>query len=929
MSNILVTLIALCCNDIICCIAAQNESDESKYQSLQYITNFIQEHIWSRESNADPPPKNNFYIFHRMISYLIKNTTFIANYVRQIFAPYTLLEVMVIIIIGALFLHMKFPPAATNKKKITGRKESSIQDTKKESNVQDIAEDKDHPYKQLNEAEKNEYLRFRLERIPNDVHVNTIRYSLQPIIFSCYPKHGNSVTDKLLKMERSKLMRLVKNPKALSSKIQEMVYFQEAFEDDSSSEDEATKRQHHSTARHYDIIQQMNRNHKQNEKKEEVRDVETKAESEKALSDNSKCNVSTTATNHKTTAADRETLGLSVPLMIFNFMYGIVKIPINIVRFMVERVRSSVQNTVQEQQQQFEKTIYVKSSHKKKLTGKQGRKKKNLMNESGVNDIIVGTTTIPGSSDDYVSVLLKGSEDAIQNAIRMINDTIGTANVSCEIIDQPTHTEQREETATTSSTAASNSSEPRRPNLEDNIPEDSNVQPTPDDASSVTHTQEQNNAGNDAKDSAPAHQSFYKDRPNRDPNETTLFIRNISNETTEEDIRALFEPYGLKTNNKILNVVLIPVRGFCFIDFDGTDCISAIVNEATTSIKKDPKTGRKTKSSFMIHGRVLEVDGKVPKQQEPRRYRSHSPEADEREQWEHDFRRHRSLAKRDRLKKIREREELQQQLRKEEETRLAELAKQEEAAQQTKDQQRAEAEQLERNRAKATKKKNMKKEDTVVKVDAVANTEQAKDQEGASFLVVKEEEEDFYFTIEEPDNDPLLLFLQSQHQCIKGSVDEFYTWLVKSEDIDSMSALKEAVSDDVYLNEKMKKRDGSSGVKGFKLKPFQRAVREYDTKSTAKVHQSFPQCQKNIVSDTQEPPDELVCPISLVLMTNDPVVAADGITYERASIKDWFKKSKAKGNIIYSPVHGTKLKNLALTPNIGTRNMARAFKERS
>jgi hypothetical protein len=415
MSTIFVTLIfTFCSNNIICCIAAQNvnESDESKYPSLQYIT----------------------------------------NYIRQSFAPYTFLEVMVIIIIVAFFLHMKFPPAATKKKKSKGRKESSAQDTEEESNVQDIAEDLKDPYKQLNEAEKNEYLRFRLERIPNDVHVNTIRYSLYPIIFSCYPKHGNSVTDKLLKMERSKLMRLVKNhPKALASKIQEVVYFQEAFEDDSSSEDEATIRQHHSTARHYAIIQEMqtNRNHKQNEKKkEEVRDAETKAKSDKAKKkEHDKCYISTPTTNHKTSAANREAL-VSVPLMIFNFLYGIVKIPINIVRFIVERVRSSVQNTVPEEKQ-FEKTIYVKSSYKKKLTGKQGRKKKNLINESGVNDIIVGTTVIVGSTYDYVTVLLKGSEDAIQNAIELIQAAIGTANVSCERIDQPTNEEQVEETQST------------------------------------------------------------------------------------------------------------------------------------------------------------------------------------------------------------------------------------------------------------------------------------------------------------------------------------------------------------------------------------------------------------------------------------------------------------------------------------------------
>jgi len=169
-------------------------------------------------------------------------------------------------------------------------------------------------------------------------------------------------------------------------------------------------------------------------------------------------------------------------------------------------------------------------------------------------------------------------------------------------------------------------------------------------------------------------------------------------------------------------------------------------------------------------------------------------------------------------------------------------------------------------------------------------------------------------------DDPLLTFLRSQHQCIKGSVDDFYTWLVKSEDIDSMVALKEAVNEDEYLNTKIKNGNGSSGLKGFKIPPFKRAVLAYDnTKATKddKEHQL-----------TSEPPDELVCPISLTLMSNDPVVAADGITYERASIEDWFKKSEVeKGSVIYSPVHGTEMKSLILTPHIGTRNMARAFKD--
>jgi len=205
------------------------------------------------------------------------------------------------------------------------------------------------------------------------------------------------------------------------------------------------------------------------------------------------------------------------------------------------------------------------------------------------------------------------------------------------------------------------------------------------------------------------------------------------------------------------------------------------------------------------------------------------------------------------------------------------------------------------------------------------------------------------FTLNE--DDPLLIFLRSQASCIKGSVDEFYTWLVKSEDIDSMLALKEAVNEDDYLND-MKVGDGGSGIKGFKRKAFLRAISEYfksDAKPIAEVHHSLPQCQKKNLSDTEDPPEELVCPISLNLMTNDPVVAADGITYERASIEDWFEKSKAKisdaqENLknkphseadqrvvdtgICSPVYGSKLENLTLVSITVVRNMARAYKEK-
>lgn len=41
-------------------------------------------------------------------------------------------------------------------------------------------------------------------------------------------------------------------------------------------------------------------------------------------------------------------------------------------------------------------------------------------------------------------------------------------------------------------------------------------------------------------------------------------------------------------------------------------------------------------------------------------------------------------------------------------------------------------------------------------------------------------------------------------------------------------------------------------------------------------------------------PSELLCPIGLVLMVDDPVLAADGVTYERSFINDWFQKNMAR-----------------------------------
>ena len=63
-----------------------------------------------------------------------------------------------------------------------------------------------------------------------------------------------------------------------------------------------------------------------------------------------------------------------------------------------------------------------------------------------------------------------------------------------------------------------------------------------------------------------------------------------------------------------------------------------------------------------------------------------------------------------------------------------------------------------------------------------------------------------------------------------------------------------------------------------------------------------------------EPPVEYLCPISLSLMV-DPVIAADGHTYERADIELWFQQKRK------SPKTGNQLADLRLIPNIALRQL--------
>ena len=55
----------------------------------------------------------------------------------------------------------------------------------------------------------------------------------------------------------------------------------------------------------------------------------------------------------------------------------------------------------------------------------------------------------------------------------------------------------------------------------------------------------------------------------------------------------------------------------------------------------------------------------------------------------------------------------------------------------------------------------------------------------------------------------------------------------------------------------------------------------------------------------------------------DPVIASDGITYNRSEIEEWFKKHDT------SPKTGEKLKSKGLIPNISIRNAIEEWKKRN
>lgn len=69
-----------------------------------------------------------------------------------------------------------------------------------------------------------------------------------------------------------------------------------------------------------------------------------------------------------------------------------------------------------------------------------------------------------------------------------------------------------------------------------------------------------------------------------------------------------------------------------------------------------------------------------------------------------------------------------------------------------------------------------------------------------------------------------------------------------------------------------------------------------------------------------ERPRDHLCPLSVDLLT-DPVVAADGFTYQREYIERWFRTCIDSGSQVTSPITREVLTNLELRDNRLARNL--------
>lgn len=151
-------------------------------------------------------------------------------------------------------------------------------------------------------------------------------------------------------------------------------------------------------------------------------------------------------------------------------------------------------------------------------------------------------------------------------------------------------------------------------------------------------------------------------------------------------------------------------------------------------------------------------------------------------------------------------------------------------------------------------------------------------------------------------------FLQEHESCLTCPAGVFCKWL-ESVQITNLEDLKEALEDKEFASEEMK----ANGLKYFKRNALRKAL-EASQKSTVPTPFSSDEATRS------DPPFELLCPIRHVLMTEDPVLAPDGYTYEREAIEEWLER---EGDTALSPMTHEPLGDVSLVPNVLIRTMAR------
>ena len=83
-------------------------------------------------------------------------------------------------------------------------------------------------------------------------------------------------------------------------------------------------------------------------------------------------------------------------------------------------------------------------------------------------------------------------------------------------------------------------------------------------------------------------------------------------------------------------------------------------------------------------------------------------------------------------------------------------------------------------------------------------------------------------------------------------------------------------------------------------------------------------CSSQAPADCPRPPEDLCCPITQELL-RDPVLAADGFTYERSAIAAWLARQAAAGQPARSPMTGAPLAHAQLTANRLARSLVAAL----